>query len=496
MSWRDGGRRGAGRRRAWRPGRRGPAVPGGGWRREWGPLLLVALVALPLFTPRIYASDEIKYFAHLRSVYFDGDLDYGNEYREFVQRDPEAHAGLREFAAARTATGRRLNDAPIGSAVLWAPFYVAADAAVAAARWAGSTVPRDGYSWPYVWAVCFGSMFWGTLGLFLSFRLARELADVSSARLAVLGVWFASPVVFYLYITPPMAHANSLFAVALFLFVWQLSRVDRTLSEWALLGLAGGLMVLVRELNWLLLAVVAVEQGFQLWEVVRRPSWRDARAGPASRRLRARLRQRMPGYLLFVAALGLVVTPQLLVYRALHGTLGPTPFVVRKFGWIPRHALEVLFSGFHGLFSWTPILLVAVLGLWWAVRRDRLTGVAFAVVFALQVAVIGAYDTWWGGAAFGARRFINCTPIFVVGLACFIEGLRPAVRRSMPWAVALLVLWNFGLAVQYSTGMIPRDEPVAMTTIARNQVREVAPRLAEIGWRFLTDRSTFTRTRP
>ena len=44
----------------------------------------MALLALPLFTPRLYASDEIKYFVHLRSMYFDGDLQFANEYHAFL----------------------------------------------------------------------------------------------------------------------------------------------------------------------------------------------------------------------------------------------------------------------------------------------------------------------------------------------------------------------------------------------------------------------------
>ena len=67
------------------------------WWQEWGTLALVAMLALPLFTPRVYASDEIKYFAGLRSAYFDHDLHYENEYAYFIGRDPVAHAGLRPF---------------------------------------------------------------------------------------------------------------------------------------------------------------------------------------------------------------------------------------------------------------------------------------------------------------------------------------------------------------------------------------------------------------
>ena len=467
-----------------------------GWFGEWGLLLLLGAVALTLFTPRLYGADEIKYFAHLRSAYFDYDLHFENEYAHFIDRDPVAHAGLVPYRDEVTATGRRLNDGPIGSALLWAPFYVVADLLVVAARVAGSEVPRDGYSWPYVWAVCLGSLFWGTIGLFLTYRSCREYADAQSSTAALVGIWFATPVVFYLYITPPMAHANSLFAVSLFVFIWLQTRDERQLIEWAALGVSAGLMVLVRELNWLFLLAPAVDELGEAWDayrVARIESSLQAR-GLLSTWWR-RFAPRVRGWAAMGLPLLLVVTPQLIVYRLLHGTFGPTPFVVDKFEPWPVHAVSVLLSGFHGLFSWSPITLVGVLGLLALARRNGRVALALALVFAAEVAVIGSYDTWPGGASFGARRFINCTPIFAIGLAALLDRLRPTGHRVAVAGIVLAIVWNFGLAVQYSTGIIPRDQPVSMRTIVRNQFLEVPPRIGGIAWRFLTDRPSFYRTR-
>lgn len=471
-----------------RRGRPSPHV--GGWRREWGLLCVVAVLALPLFTPRLYGADEIKYFSHLRSAWFDHDLQYANEYAHFLEVDPVAHAGFRPYLEGETVTGHRLNDAPIGAPLLWAPFYVAADLGVAAARALGVQVQRDGYGRPYVWAVCVASLFWGMLGLLLTYRICREYGDPEPSKTALLGMWFGSPLVFYLYITPPMAHATSLFAVALFLFVWLKTRDDRRLPEWVLLGVAAGLMVMVRELNWLFLLVLAMDEAEALWN-----AWRSRALYRQSWWRRYGLQGRVPGYLSFALALAVVVSPQFVVYRTLHGSFSPAPFVVDKFQWLPVHAGEVLFSGFHGLFSWTPVTLLGVVGLLALARRDRGVALALALVFAVQVAVVGSYDTWWGGASFGARRFINCVPLFALGLAAAVDRMRPPGRRMTAVAVAVLVLWNFGLAVQYGTGMIPRDEPVSMRTIAYNQVGEVPGRILGIGWRFLTDRSSFYETR-
>lgn len=461
---------------------------------EWGLLVILGLVSLVLFTPRIYGADEIKFFAPLRSLYFDGDIHYENEYAYFIARDPEAHAGLVPYRDGVTSTGYRLNDGPIGSAILWSPFYVAADLYVVAARALGSEVPRDGYSWPYIWAVALGSLFWGTAGLFLTYRLCREYADTASSTAALVGIWFATPVVFYLYITPPMAHANSLFAVSLFLFVWLHTRDERQVGEWAALGASAGLMVLVRELNWLLLLAPLIDELFEAWDTYRAARVENAldSRGLLSTCWRC-FSPRAKGYLAMAILLALLAAPQFIVYRILHGTFAPTPFVVDKFGY-PIHAGEVLFSGFHGLFSWSPITLFGVVGLVALARRSGRVALALFAVFAAQVAVVGSYDTWWGGAAFGARRFINCMPIFALGLAALLDGLRPKAHRVMVGLIALLILWNFGLAVQYGTGLIPRDQPVEMRTIVRNQVFEVPARLAGIAWRFLTDRSSFYQT--
>ena len=465
------------------------------WWHEWGALCLAAVIALPLFTPRVYASDEIKYFATLRSVYFDRDLHYENEYAYFIRRDPVAHDGLRPFRDSPTPTGYRLNDAPIGTSLLWAPFYGVADLGVATARWLGASIPRDGFSWPYVWAVSVASLFWGMAGLCLTFRLCRPYADRTASSWGVLAMWFASPVVFYLYITPAMSHAISLFTVALFLLVWQRGRHDRSIRGWVGLGLAAGLMILVRELNWLVLLVLAVDEAGAIAAAMR-----PGRTGRQDLLARldvfvAELRNRGPGYLSFGVAVVLVVAPQFYVYQTLNGTFGPTPFVVQKFSLVPRHAVDVLVSGFHGLFSWHPVTLVGILGLGVLGRREPRVAAAFAVFFAAQVLVIGSYDTWPGGASFGARRFVNCTPIFAVGVTALVTTLAPHARRVAAAGILLLVVWNAGLAIQYSTGLIPRDAPVPLRQIVRNQVFEVPRRVTTIAWRFAFDRSSFYRTR-
>src|SRR5262249_28299361 len=91
-------------------------------------LLLLFVLVLPLVTPKIRAADEIEYFAYLRSLVFDHDLEFGNEYQHFYDLDPKGLAGFKAtFLDLREArTGRHINFGPLGSALLWSPFYLLA----------------------------------------------------------------------------------------------------------------------------------------------------------------------------------------------------------------------------------------------------------------------------------------------------------------------------------------------------------------------------------
>ena len=78
-----------------------------------GALLLLAVVfvlSLPAVTPRLYSSDEIQYFSYLRSMWFDRDLDFENEYQYFYDRGIARSEGFHEtFLERATPTGRRIN---------------------------------------------------------------------------------------------------------------------------------------------------------------------------------------------------------------------------------------------------------------------------------------------------------------------------------------------------------------------------------------------------
>ena len=184
-------------------------------RRELGTLLLLFACSLPAVTARLYSSDEVEYFSYLRSLWFDHDVSFENEYQYFydhnIAQSGDFHQTFLELttpAGGGSITGRS------AARILWAPFYAVGDGVARAARAAGRDVAVDGYSRPYVAAVAYGSAFYGFAAIVLGIAAARRLVGAGALG-SGLAVWLGTPILFYMYIAPPFSHACSAFAVAL-----------------------------------------------------------------------------------------------------------------------------------------------------------------------------------------------------------------------------------------------------------------------------------------
>jgi hypothetical protein len=449
--------------------------------RRW--LVVLFVLTLPLVTVTVRGADEIEYFSYLRSLAFDRDLDFANEYAHFVERDPQGLAGFRAtFLDGREpATGRPINFASIGPAVLWSPFYLIAHVAVMAARAAGSGIPADGFAWPYTAAAAYGSAVFGFFGLLLAHDALTRHGGFSApaATLSVAGLWLATPALYYLTLAPAFSHACSLFAVSLLLWLWLRARGSEgetraPIGQWALVGLAGGLCGLVREQDALYLVVPAAGL---CWDAVRR---RDA-----------------PGFVMPAFVMGacaaLVFVPQLLAYRAINGGFGPSRHVTQKMNFLSPHFFQVLFDPGHGLFVWAPLLFVAAVGLVLLVSRRHAIAACLAAGLLLQFWINGAVESWSQAGAFGSRRFVSATPVFAWGLAAVLALVLPRLRTGVVAAVlALFVWWNVSLMIQFGLKLMDRQR-LEWPRVAVNQLTEVPPRLWRVGVLFFTDRERLVR---
>lgn len=462
-------------------------------RRGLGVLLALFVLSLPAVNRRVYASDEIQYYAFLRSVWFDHDLSFQNEYERLLDQGAAPDSGFRDtfLTGPATPTGLRPSFATIGCAILWSPFYAVGHLVALGLAYSGVPISTDGYSWPFTLAVAIGSACYGFGALLLSGQAAEAiLGKRSTAALAV--VWFGTPLLFYMYVAPFFAHACEAFVVALVIRCWLRVRADWPGPGTALLGGLGGLAYVVREQEALLLAVPLLDA------IVASLDRRDV-AGSVRRAVR---RAAILGAGFVVAAI-----PQLWSYLVVNGRLGPHASVSRKLSWLAPHALDVLVSPAHGLFAWTPVAALALVGLvWYASGVSRAAGhvrsdgrrIAWylLLIFLANTYVVGSVLSWNLAGAFGQRRFVALTPLFVVGLTAAFDGIRgwPAVARRFAWAlIAVCVWWNLGLMAQFSLNTMDRQR-LDLVQDARRTFLELPSQLPSLAWRFVTDRNSFYRS--
>jgi hypothetical protein len=439
-------------------------------------------VSLPAVTTRIYSSDEVQYFSYLRSIYFDRDVSFENEYRYFYDRGVAHSHGFHEtFLERETDVGRRVNYATLGSAILWLPFYTSADLWT---RISGAAEP-NGLTQPYIASVAYGSALCGFLAVMLSARAARIVLGAhrgAAVLLPAFAVWIGTPLLFYMYVAPPFSHAPSAFAAALFVNVWLHVRQRWTPAGAFVLGLSVALLAMVREQD----AFLAI--------------------GPLVDFVHAHIRTRSLPNLLAVAAAGLAGTllaylPQLFAYTALNGYPGPAAHVSRKMYWTAPWGLSVLVSPEHGFLFWTPLALVALAGLFFV--RERIVALALALMALSQVYVAGSVASWSVAGAFGQRRFVCLTVVLVIGLAALwnrARGEQASATTAGPpskvprYAVAAVVVlctwWNVALIAQFATRLMDRQrlEPARNAYHAFVTLPLHGPALA---YRYLTDRSSF-----
>jgi hypothetical protein len=447
-------------------------------------LLCLFVLTLPLVNPWV-RGDGVGYYAYGRALIIEGRLDFRKDWLEanpsfrMGRIDSQGHIVANQY----TRTGHLDNHFTIGPAILWSPFLLTAHLSVKVSDALGAHIPADGFSRPYSTAMACGTAFYGFLGLWLSFLIAKKYFPERWAFLATLGIWFASSLPVYLYFNPSWSHAHSAFMVALFVWYWLHTQDERTSFQWILLGLIGGLMMDVYYPNAILLILPGMES--------LRAFWSYFQESPATRNGLGLVLVRDA---LFVAALLLALSPTFLSRWVVYGSVFESGYIpVRDWHWISPAFGSVLFSSDHGLFSWTPVLALACVGLVFLWLREAWFGGNLLLVFIAFYYFIASYPDWDGISSFGNRFFVSLTALFVLGLAALFDWLArvwnergAAIMSSC--ATAFLIVWNLGLIFQWGTHLIPARGPISWRSAVHNQVVVVPLQATQTVTNYLTRR--------
>jgi Flp pilus assembly protein TadD len=388
----------------------------------------------------IDAGDDAGYYAYLRSLFFDGDLDFINE---------------RHYAHAEklTSTGYVFNNWQIGQGLLFLPFFIIGHLLTLLYGALGYPVAADGYSVPYLLSTAVASGTWLFAGLILVTHLARKIVSERVAWITALSIWLASPLLYFTFIRQRMAHTLEFALSALLIVSWLHWRKSKDLLKVAVLGGVLGLLCMVRVINVAFFALITVDL------VVLALADKSSALSEKVKSISFRFAAFSLGFLV-------LMLPQLVCWYKLNGI--PLP---------PRHLhfageglagfdlsvyliklSSLLWSPKWGLILSMPLALAGLFGLF--MKSEFLKDIRLALLAYLAgiFSIILLYPE--DSASYGHRHLISALPVFALGLARLLEGCS---HRKGLWIVALSlvslgVLAQYFMIVQYKVSL-PYNHP-------------------------------------
>lgn len=262
--------------------------------------------------------------------------------------------------------------------------------------------------------------------------------------------------------------------VALFLWYWDATRESRSLVQWLVLGVIVGLMLDTYYANLMVVSILAVEAVAQY-----KGMFRSGCSVPLS------FLELSTRHVFFVCVVCVVIMPIFVSRWIVYGGPFETGYMsIRNYLWGSPAFFSVLFSSDHGLLSWTPLTVFAILGLFLFAFRLPKVGVPFFIALMAFYLLISIYPDWAGISSYGNRFFISLTALFILGLAFLLDRVAALFRRPRTTlavssvVLACFVLWNLGLIYQWGLHLIPARGPISFRQATYNQFYVVPGQLA------------------
>jgi hypothetical protein len=296
----------------------------------------------------------------------------------------------------------------------------------------------------------------GWAGLLVLDGLLRRWFSPSLAFAASATTAMGSFLLWYLVYHSISTHALTFLLATLVLERW-VGRPEK-IGDFAVLGLLVGMAACVR---WQT-AVLGLLPALSLAVGCFRKQWRYVLTGSAA----------------LAGAFLLGVLPQIVSWKTIFGSFWiGVPLGPDYMSWSAPFLSEILFSSRHGLFSWSPLLLFAAVGLiGFAIQRPK-TGFPLLALVILLTYINSAVSDWWAGGSFGARRFDSVLPMLAIGLATTIAWAVEQVRRRPAIAAVILlgtfVAGNLLLMEQYRKGRIPSDDTISWEEAGAGMMEDV-----------------------
>jgi hypothetical protein len=387
-------------------------------------------------------NDAKGYYAYLPSVFIYQQLNFN--FFLYADSALQLNKSICDYRFT-VAPGERVNKYYAGTAVAQIPFFIVAHLYALA----DPEALADGYSYPYMYGIGLAAIFYCILGLFYLDKILLHYNITSANRIITLwATAFGTNVFAYTIAEPGMSHIYSFAFVAI--FAYHLLQWFKNYGTLNLLYAAAalGLIMLMRPVNIIVIFFIPFLAGSANNLITAAKQWA---ANP-----------RTIGITLLVPLA--IISIQLILYGISTNHFFIYSYGNEGFNFLHPKVFAILFSYKKGLFVYTPIALVALLGTLLFARQSLYKGVTFFIAFLGITYVLSSWWCWWYGGSFSGRAFIEYYPLLMIGLAAVLNAIKTKLAKAeIIILLVACVYLNQVQTLQYRHGVLHWDSTTKET---------------------------------
>ena len=305
-------------------------------------------------------------------------------------------------------------------------------------KWTSLRGQATGFSDIYAAGILLGAAFYLALGLFFIKQTLKRWFSLQTVLLTTALIFLATNLFYYATQEVGMSHVYSFF-----LFAWFLNLIPRLFDDFRLtttvqMGLAVSLILLIRPTNIIICLTLL---GFEVYR-------RDELKGRFMLLLSA-----WKHFLIMLLVFVIVLIPQMIYWKYAFGDWLAWSYGDEGFSnWYKPKIPHVLFSHQNGWFMYTPMMLLAVAGLYFGWRKKEWSAPVISLILLLATYTFASWWAWWFGGAFGHRCYVEFYALLAWPLAGMIDR---GLKLDKQWLRAgmLLLLIGFVYANLKMTAM-------------------------------------------
>lgn len=322
-----------------------------------------------------------------------------------------------------------------GLAYLYSPFFLGAHAYAL-----NTSYKANAFSLPYKFSLLLSTLVYAIIGAwFFTLFIARFFSN-KIAVFTTLVTFTGTNLTYYTFVEP-MSHVYSFALISIFLYSCMKYFSRPSTLRALVIGFSLAVLVLIRPVNIIitLFPAILILSGYVKLESHKTVFW----------------------HLALIAILGIIIAiPQLFYWHTVTGNWFYYSYGKEGFYFADPEIIKGLFSYRKGLFVYSPVLLLATLGVVPLFRKNKKLLLAASLCLIVAIWVIFSWWCWWYGGGFGARALIDYLPILALPLAAFFSWVyqkRIVIKIAVASITAYFCFTSIFMNMQYFKGIIHHD---------------------------------------